>query len=246
MGLWNGRYSMVRNQKSPVDGGLSGKLSSCLHRSKFFPKFVVESKTETMELAKQIVNERKTRGYRVTSAKKAANLIYGIANELGYNQPRITRTEKKRTKEIDNVRFESESVNLFYNPKKKRLFVTWPESKFNAETTEKMNKLIPQREFEILAGTDRSELSMEQQLVRIKLFNPVGVGSWYIYDHIEDDIFMALAVLDDPSFGELGTVSLRELSALELGLGAEIERDKFFLPRSLAKVYDEVKNLQTF
>ena len=90
---------------------------------------------------------------------------------------------------------------------------------------------------------DTSQKSMEDINIVMKLFNPVGAQTWYLYEHIEDDIYMCFANLGDPICAELGTVSLDELMSLELPFGLKIERDMHFEPlkHNLKKVYDQVK-----
>lgn len=90
---------------------------------------------------------------------------------------------------------------------------------------------------------DTSRKSMQDIKIVMKLFNPVGAGTWYIYEHIEDDIYMCFANLGDPVCAELGTVSLDELMSIKLPFGLSIERDMHFDPlsRTLQDVYDTVK-----
>ena len=78
-----------------------------------------------------------------------------------------------------------------------------------------------------------------------KLFNPIGAGTWYLYEKIDEDVFMCFANLDDPQFAECGTVSLSELKRIfhpVFGLG--IERDKHFEPlkHTLKEVINVVKS----
>ena len=78
--------------------------------------------------------------------------------------------------------------------------------------------------------------------VIFKLFNPTGHGTWYVYEHIEDDIYMAFVNLGDPQFAELGTISLDELKKLRLPFGLGIERDRGFSPRNLKEIMDIVQS----
>lgn len=86
--------------------------------------------------------------------------------------------------------------------------------------------------------------SMNDIKIVCKLFNPAGAGTWYLYEHIEDDIYMAFVTLGDPMDAEIGTVSLDELKSLRLPFGLSIERDMSFDPlsRTLKDVYDKVKS----
>jgi hypothetical protein len=90
---------------------------------------------------------------------------------------------------------------------------------------------------------DTSKLSMDKIKIVMKLFNPCGAGTWYLYEHIENDIYWCFANLGDPMFAECGTVSLNELMSIKLRFGLKIERDMHFEPfsKTLKEVYDIVK-----
>lgn len=85
--------------------------------------------------------------------------------------------------------------------------------------------------------------NMSQIKIVCKLFNPIGVGTWWLYEHIEEDIYMAFCLLSDPSDAEIGSISLDEMMAVKLPLGLKIERDKSFQPfsKTLEEVYNEIK-----
>ena len=89
-----------------------------------------------------------------------------------------------------------------------------------------------------------SNKSMSEIKIVMKLFNPVGAGTWYLYEHLEDDIYMCFANLGDPEMAECGTVSLNELMSIKLRWGLSIERDMHFEPlsRTLKDVYDTIKS----
>lgn len=76
----------------------------------------------------------------------------------------------------------------------------------------------------------------------LKLFNPCGAGTWYIYEKLDDDTYMCFANLNDPEMAECGTVSMSELMSLKFrpfGLG--IERDMHFEP--LSRTLEDVMNI---
>jgi len=56
----------------------------------------------------------------------------------------------------------------------------------------------------------------------VKLFNPVGVGTWYLSELDDQDIAFGLCDLGHP---EWGYVDLNELKSLKLPFGLGIERD---------------------
>ncbi len=84
---------------------------------------------------------------------------------------------------------------------------------------------------------------MSEIKIICKLFNPCGIGSWFLYEHVEEDLYMAFCLLDDPSYAEIGTISLNELVALKLPFGLGIERDIHFPTgeKTLKEIYDKVK-----
>ena len=80
----------------------------------------------------------------------------------------------------------------------------------------------------------------------LKLFNPTGVGTWYLYEKEDEDIYWAFANLGDSEMAECGTVSISELMSLRLPFGLKIERDMYFKPfsMSLEEVINKVKSGQ--
>lgn len=65
----------------------------------------------------------------------------------------------------------------------------------------------------------------------LKLFNPVGPGTWLITELGDDgDTLFGLCDLD-MGFPELGSVSLSEITSVKLPLGLTIERDVSFQGR---------------
>ena len=61
--------------------------------------------------------------------------------------------------------------------------------------------------------------------VVVKLFNPVGLGTWYLTElNPYTDVAFGLCQLAEK---EIGYVSLIELEELKLPLGLKIERDRY-------------------
>ncbi len=88
---------------------------------------------------------------------------------------------------------------------------------------------------------DTSQKSAKDIKIVMKLFG--GAFTWYLYEKLDDDIYIAFVNLGDPEMAECGTVSMSELLSIKLppfGLG--IERDKYFDPlkRNLQDVMDTV------
>jgi hypothetical protein len=92
-----------------------------------------------------------------------------------------------------------------------------------------------------------SNMSMDEIKIVMKLFNPMGAQTWYIYEHLKnghsDDSYMAFVNMGDSEMAEMGLISLNEILELRLPLGLKIERDKHFTPlsKTLRQVYDTVK-----
>lgn len=76
----------------------------------------------------------------------------------------------------------------------------------------------------------------------LKLFNPTGAGTWYIYEKEDEDIYMAFVNLGDPEMAECGRVSMQELMEFKGRFGLGIERDMHFKPLSmtLKEVQDKI------
>tara|TARA_Y100000114_G_scaffold113828_1_gene107801 strand:- start:120 stop:443 length:324 start_codon:yes stop_codon:yes gene_type:complete len=78
----------------------------------------------------------------------------------------------------------------------------------------------------------------------LKLFNPVGSGTWLITEmHDDEDTLWGLCDLGF-GFPELGTVSLKELESVQLQFGLGIERDLYWEPEHRIDTYYELWNKQ--
>lgn len=91
---------------------------------------------------------------------------------------------------------------------------------------------------------DTSAKSTKDIKIVMKLFNPMGAGTWYLYEKLDDDIYMCFANLGDPICAECGTVSMQELMSIRLPFGLKIERDMHFEPLSISlqDVIDKIKS----
>ena len=80
--------------------------------------------------------------------------------------------------------------------------------------------------------------------VVMKLFNPSGAGTWYLYEKEDEDIYWGFVNLGDYQMSECGTVSMTELMAYRGMFGLGIERDMHFEPlsMSLKEVMDIVQS----
>jgi hypothetical protein len=112
-----------------------------------------------------------------------------------------------------------------------------------ANLTKKYKKLFPKyitKRFDKQGDTSQKEL--KDIKVLMKIFNPVGAGTWYLYEQYDTDVFMCFANLGNAMFAECGTVSIFELLSLRLPMGMTVERDQSFEPMSLQDVIDKIKS----
>jgi hypothetical protein len=91
---------------------------------------------------------------------------------------------------------------------------------------------------------DTSQKSAKDIKIVLKLFGG-GACSWYIYEKIDEDIYMGFVNLGDNEMAECGYISMSEILAIRFrpfGLG--VERDMHFEPlsRTLQDVIDTVKS----
>ena len=103
-------------------------------------------------------------------------------------------------------------------------------------------KLLP-KSIKIPTLDETAELGISEQFVYAKLFNPYGIGTWYItsYDPETKEAF-GFVNLNDPQMAELGYISIEELENLKLPFRGKIERDIHFSKMKLQDVIDKVKN----
>lgn len=91
---------------------------------------------------------------------------------------------------------------------------------------------------------DTSQMEMSEIKIVMKMFNPCGGQTWYIYEKLDEDIYMAFVNLGDPEMAECGTVSMSVLTSIKVRFGLKLERDMHFKPlsRTLKDVIDTVKS----
>jgi len=87
---------------------------------------------------------------------------------------------------------------------------------------------------------------MKDIKIVMKMFNPSGAGTWYLYEKEDEDIYWAFVNLGDPQMAECGTVSMSELMAYRGRFGLKIERDSSYKPLSISleEVIEKVKSGQ--
>ena len=87
---------------------------------------------------------------------------------------------------------------------------------------------------------DVSEKMPDEIMIVCKFFNPVGAGTWYLYQYDpEQEIFWGFANLGDPEMAEEGTIALKDFTDIQLPFGMGIERDiNFGYNHTLKEVMD--------
>ena len=79
----------------------------------------------------------------------------------------------------------------------------------------------------------------------LKLFTPDGAATWLLTELDPDDPDIAFGLCDlGMGFPELGSVSLREITAARGKLGLPIERDIYFKPDRPVSAYAEEARAQ--
>ena len=204
--------------------------------------------------AKGIANKKSFAVLSMPSGRKANWLAWEILDEIQKDFPKdkkvnygitTARIGRYHTRNfIDNCPFFSYEYD--YETKKASYGLATdgakPKSITEVKLQEKMDKLITPADQKLFEKQgDTSEKSMAETTVITKLFNPSGAGTWYLYEHVEGDVYMCFANLGDITNAELGSVSLKELAEYKGTFGLGIERDKFFKPKSLKEIHDKVK-----
>ncbi|AOQ24551.1 hypothetical protein MTAT_18940 [Moorella thermoacetica] len=95
--------------------------------------------------------------------------------------------------------------------------------------TEELRKTIPP-----LYSTEHED----DPLVRVKFFTPDSNWTWYVLEFDGEDTFFGLV---EGFETELGYFSLSELESTRGPLGLPIERDLYFNPVPLSKIYPKFK-----
>jgi len=196
--------------------------------------------------AKEIATAKKDVNFRVTSNKKAQLLAWSVAGELGIKAPSMygSRNGRKHKSSF----YETDIVKFNYDVATKQCTFTFAanENVIPAKLIPRVNKLLPKsivKAFE--KQGDTSQMEMKDIKIICKLFNPYGGGTWYLYEHLEDEIYMGFVTLGDAQCAEMGTVSIIELAESSVFGGVpRIERDISFESgkHTLEYVYNKIRN----
>ena len=99
-------------------------------------------------------------------------------------------------------------------------------------TIEELGTLLPPLYAQEMAG--------DHAIVHLHLFNPCGIGDWWITEGSREGDDFIMFGLCDLGFPELGYASLNELLAVQGPLGLGIERDLHWKPKTLREVREEL------
>jgi hypothetical protein len=83
---------------------------------------------------------------------------------------------------------------------------------------------------------ETESIPLDEKIARVKFFTPWTGWTWYGVEFDGEDLFWGLV---DGDFVEWGYFSLRELQSARGPLGLTIERDKFWEPKTIARVKAE-------
>lgn len=106
-------------------------------------------------------------------------------------------------------------------------------------------ELIPKRVLDRLQPLEEKEhFDMGKIKVPLKLFNPLGSQTWYIFQYDQEkELAYGLIDLGNHEEAELGYIDIKELKQMELPLGLGIDRDINWDPEiTLKEVVTTVKS----
>ena len=96
-------------------------------------------------------------------------------------------------------------------------------------------KLVTKEIEKLLPGIcDTADLDFKDIKVPLKIFNPYGAGSWYIYEYEPNEMLgFGFSNLGNDENAELGYISILELeTTLVPPLDLHLERDKWWNPNT--------------
>lgn len=103
-----------------------------------------------------------------------------------------------------------------------------------------MKKLLTKAETDRLTKAWSSDLTLANLTVQAKVFNPYGMGTWYLLA-LNPDGGDELFAIVDLMFLEVGSVSLHELSGVRVPpFNMPLERDRYFEPKKADELYREL------
>ena len=102
-----------------------------------------------------------------------------------------------------------------------------------------MNKLLTKKQEQQLINAYKNNLKINYKpKVFAKLFNPTGAGTWYLVEYNpESNYFFGLVHIHE---WDLGYIYLDEIEKFRGQFGLGIERDKYFSPKPLKQIQEEI------
>ncbi len=89
--------------------------------------------------------------------------------------------------------------------------------------------------------------NLNKQNVVAKIFNPYGIGRWYLLNSDPNDPEYLWAIVQMGDEVEIGSVSRSELESIRIKpFGLPLERDIYFNERNAMEVLDGLERGQTF
>ena len=96
-------------------------------------------------------------------------------------------------------------------------------------------KLLTKTLYQKLRKNNDQENCLDKKPV-VKLFNPTGAGTWWLWSIDEDNVCFGVAEINTREFGY---ISLEELTSFKGRYNVGIERDKYY---SADETFDELLN----
>jgi len=109
----------------------------------------------------------------------------------------------------------------------------------NAETNweTKMAKLITKEQMQRLEKNSRLGDKLDTMRAEVRIFNPYGIGAWYLLSLDPKDPDLAIAIVD-ARVVTVAKVRISELEGVKVPpFGLPLERDRFYEPKPAIDVY---------
>jgi hypothetical protein len=110
-----------------------------------------------------------------------------------------------------------------------------------------MAKLITKEQMQRLEKNSRLDGKLENMRAEVRIFNPYGIGAWYLLSLDPRDPDLAIAIVD-ARVVTIAPVRISQLEATKVPpFGLPLERDRFYEPKPAIDVYRYVSgtNAQT-
>ena len=200
--------------------------------------------------AKEVADNQQDFCAKVKTKEECKDFCLEVNRQYGYNSLKVRQQYTGgKPREIEIFNEKCEEVKIYSDLEEKVVIVSFSEESpmdiYQDYKLEKKKKKFIPKDIQKQLEKDCSHKSINQISVPLRLFSPYTGFEWYIYQHIEDDVYMGFANLNDPQMSESGTISLNELaSMIDNSFGMEIplvERDRFFQTQKLDQIMKQVQ-----